>query len=584
MNRSLSAATPWLSLPVVLLASSCVATIGELDDSYASDTSSDLVATRVALDFEVGGFRCPGGVAVCPRSAEQCVCQTEQDHLNAVRVLPGGAVEGHYLVMGSDSRRGEVEAMGNRLAVNINELNADWETGAAARADAMMAWARRQFPGGVPQWFLLNEISRGAWTDTTERGARYRRYVGEIARLLSEVHGRKVIVFSPFYRPGWDGRALYRDAWATIGRYAYIGVENYMSGASIRAHGFSETYCRAHYLQSVTAYVALGVPRNRLMLTEHFGHTLPGTAWGRAGVSLEDWLHAIRVRTRAQRSIAVAGYIGYAWAWNKDGRPSGDRTASMDAYFGVGARRVSRPVAVPRAPAGASDPAFDGAAASEPEHAPDVDDGIADPGTDPATDPAADAAADPATDPGTDPATDPGTDPATDPAAEPAPTSEPACDPPNTIAIGDRCVPSCGAAGGNTCADVGASACAGLPLFESYDCGACCARPVEAATCAPRTCGAEYNDSCDGALDGCGGTLSCGDTCGAGLNCAPSGVCKRALAQPCAGPGQCASNRCSWTTTPGSAARCCHDAGQWCDSDLKCCGSLVCRGSRCVAP
>lgn len=566
MNRS-SSLLPWLSLPFVVLASACVATIGELDDSYSRDNSADLVATRVALDFEVGGFRCPAGVAVCPSTSEQCICQTEQDHLDSVRVMADGSVEGHYMVLGGDTRRGEVEAMGNRLAVNINELNTDWETGAATRANAMMAWARRQFPGGVPQWFLLNEISRGAWTDTSERGARYRRYVGEVARELSEVHGRRVVVFSPFFRPGFDGRFLYHDAWATIGRYAYVGVENYLSGENIRAHGFSESYCRARYQQSVTSYGALGVPRNRLMLAEHFGSTRAGITWGRAGVSLDDWLHAIRVRTRAQHAVPVAGYIGYAWAWNTDGRPSSERIAAMDAYFGVGARRVSRPVAVPRAAAGPADPAFDGASSAEPEHAPDVDDGSG-----------------PAADPGADPATDPSAEPAPDPAVDPAVASEPTCDPPSTIAIDGLCVPSCGAAGGNTCTDPGTGLCDGLPSLDSYDCAVCCARPAEAATCAPRGCGAGYNDYCDGALDGCGGTLSCGDTCGAGLNCSPSGVCKRALAQPCAGAGQCASNRCSWTTTPGTAARCCHDAGQWCDSDLKCCGSLVCRGSRCVAP
>jgi len=545
--------------------------MGELDDSFARDNSADLVATRVALDFEVGGFRCPAGAAVCPRSSEQCICQTEQDHLNAVRVLASGAIEGHYMVTGGDARRGEVEAMGNRLAVNINELNTDWESGAAARASAMMTWARRQFPGGVPQWFLLNEISRGGWTDTTERGARYRRYVAEVVRQLSEVHGRKVIVFSQFFRPGWDGRFLYRDAWTAIARHAYIGVENYLSGEAIRANGFSEAWCKSRYQQSVTAYGALGVPRNRLMLVEHFGQTRAGVTWGRAGVPLDDWLRAIRVRTRAQRSIAVAGYVGYAWAWNKDSRPSSERIASMDAYYGVGARRVSRPVEVPRAPEGPADPAFDGATASEPEHAPDADDGSG-----PAPDPAAE--------PPADPPLEPSADPAVDPAAEPGAASEPACDPPHSIAVGDRCVPSCGAAGGNTCTDPSSGLCDGLPSLESYDCAACCARPAAAAACTPRGCGAAYNDFCDGALDGCGGTLSCGDTCGAGLNCAPNGVCKRALAEPCAGPGQCASNRCSWTTTPGSAARCCHDAGQWCDSDLKCCGSLVCRSSRCVAP
>ena len=95
---------------------------------------------------------------------------------------------------------------------------------------------------------------------------------------------------------------------------------------------------------------------------------------------------------------------------------------------------------------------------------------------------------------------------------------------------------------------------------------------------------AEYGDFCHNAPDGCGGTLSCGDTCGDGLNCSSGGLCKKALGVFCGGPGQCASNLCSWVTTPGAAARCCHDVGGWCDSDLKCCGGSVCRSGRCVAP
>jgi len=51
------------------------------------------------------------------------------------------------------------------------------------------------------------------------------------------------------------------------------------------------------------------------------------------------------------------------------------------------------------------------------------------------------------------------------------------CDPPNTLPINGKCVPSCGGAGGNTCVPDGSTMCDGLTLLESYDCAICCTRP-----------------------------------------------------------------------------------------------------------
>lgn len=57
----------------------------------------------------------------------------------------------------------------------------------------------------------------------------------------------------------------------------------------------------------------------------------------------------------------------------------------------------------------------------------------------------------------------------------PGDASGAACSPPHTIDVGGRCVPSCGAAGGDTC-DFGDGACAGYAAIESYDCPVCCHR------------------------------------------------------------------------------------------------------------
>ncbi len=56
---------------------------------------------------------------------------------------------------------------------------------------------------------------------------------------------------------------------------------------------------------------------------------------------------------------------------------------------------------------------------------------------------------------------------ATRPITPPLPT----CAPPDTELVIDRCVPSCGAAGGDSCSVI---ACAGRPHLEAYDCAVCC--------------------------------------------------------------------------------------------------------------
>lgn len=534
---------------------------GEYDEESTEDIiGSDLRATNVALRFDVMGYLCPGGAPTCPIGADKCICQTEYDHLNSVRVLPGGTVQGHYLVTGSDSRRDQIAAQGNRLAVNINELNEAWEEGGVARADAMMAWAERQFPGGVPQWFFLNEISRSRWLDTGDRGVRYRRYVADVARRLHVHHSRTVVVFSPFYRPGWLGTHHFPAGWQAIAANAYIGVENYISGKEIRANGFSEAACRNRYQQSITAYTRLGVPRNRLILTEHFGFTFADKNWGRTEIPIDQWIRAIQVRTRAAHSLPFAGYATYGWSSNRAHRPASEHLRAIDAYFRVGASRLALPDHSLRE-ATLDEAGFSAAVELFPDPTDETDPDAVDLGGERA------------------PAPD-------EPLPEPAPEDPIAgCDPPHSVDIGGTCVPSCGAAGGNLCSSGVDGACDAATLLTSYDCPVCCfvdpAAPAPAPACERRSCGRAYNDYCGGAPDGCGGTLSCGDTCGVGLNCTSAGLCRKALGEFCAGPGQCASSLCSWTTTPGSAARCCHDAGGWCDSDLKCCGGLSCRAGRC---
>ena len=61
-------------------------------------------------------------------------------------------------------------------------------------------------------------------------------------------------------------------------------------------------------------------------------------------------------------------------------------------------------------------------------------------------------------------------------APAPAP-SGPTCNEPHEADVGGVCVPSCGAAGGNTCLPAGNHACDPYGTVQAYDCAVCCARP-----------------------------------------------------------------------------------------------------------
>lgn len=62
------------------------------------------------------------------------------------------------------------------------------------------------------------------------------------------------------------------------------------------------------------------------------------------------------------------------------------------------------------------------------------------------------------------------------PPPAPAPAG-PMCNEPHEADVGGVCVPSCGAAGGNTCLPAGNHACDPYGGIAAYDCAVCCARP-----------------------------------------------------------------------------------------------------------
>lgn len=285
-----------------------------LASTYPGSDETETTSTA-DLRFDVCSFCCNCAYPVH-------FCQDQFDHLNFV------STNGHYIAMGADTYRSQIVAHGNVLAAYHNDLNTSY----TVKTPAEKALEVNQYvqsncgsSGPAPVWLLMNEISSGLWPSNQT----YRTWVCDVAHELKNTYGFNVIMFAPFSAPTAN------DAdWTRLGADAYIGVENYLSGEEIQAQNFSVSWCQAQYQTSITNYTARGVPRDHIFLTEEFQETVSGTAWGRSGVSVADWIHAITVRQTAAQNIAFSGYITYDWSHNNMSATDDELLQFEDAYAG----------------------------------------------------------------------------------------------------------------------------------------------------------------------------------------------------------------------------------------------------------
>ena len=81
------------------------------------------------------------------------------------------------------------------------------------------------------------------------------------------------------------------------------------------------------------------------MLGEHFGQTI-SDSWGREGVSSNDWINAITVRSQAAANIGFPGYLSYAWYSDLMQVSDAELLADEDAYAGI-SLPTSNPLTAP---------------------------------------------------------------------------------------------------------------------------------------------------------------------------------------------------------------------------------------------
>jgi hypothetical protein len=264
--------------------------------------------------FDIATFNCT------PDGSADHFCQAQFDALNF------RTTNGHFLAMGTDAHRAEVNGQGNFLAAYYNNLTGLYgQYDGSQAADQIEKYVTDNFTttGVKTTWVILNEISGGLWPDTPAYRAWLRTCIGR----LKNTYNHEVILFAPFANPGANAAD-----WVPLSQNCYIAIEKYLSGAAVNGSGNSVAWCQQQYQASKDAYVALGIDPSRLYLAEHFGETVAGTAWGRAGVSDAGWQNAIRARATAAHNVGFAGFVGYAWSKNGMGVSEADMVTHEQVY------------------------------------------------------------------------------------------------------------------------------------------------------------------------------------------------------------------------------------------------------------
>jgi hypothetical protein len=264
--------------------------------------------------FDIATFNCT------PDGSADHFCEAQFDALNFT------TANGHFLAMGTDNRRPDLNGAGNFLAAYYNDLNGLYGTyNGSQAADQIENYIVANFTsnGVKPTWVVINEISAGSWP----ADAGYRAWLRTLIGRLKTTYGHSIVLAAPFANPANNAAD-----WVPLSNNCYIGIEKYLSGAAINASGNSKTWCKSQYQSSKDSYLNLGIAADRLYLFEHFAHTVAGTAWGRSGVSYAGWDNAIKVRADAAKEVGFAGFVGYAWGKNGMGVSEADMVHFEQTY------------------------------------------------------------------------------------------------------------------------------------------------------------------------------------------------------------------------------------------------------------
>lgn len=249
-------------------------------------------------------------------------------------ILNYPSINGSYMMTSTDNHRPEMVANGNALAEFYNFLTDRYTEQAvkdgAAAADAINTYTvnNSTHNGPRPNWLILNEISPSLWTANpgSPSISTYRTWLIDCVTRLNQHYGYDVITLAPFQEPGQSNAS-----WQALSQVSYIGIECYLSGTEVWNSGSNYSqrlaWAQQEYQDSKNAYMARGVPANRLFVIEHFANTdttfingqgqEQAVGWGRAGLaSSADWDTVIQIRQQAILNVGFDAFLSYNWGGN----------------------------------------------------------------------------------------------------------------------------------------------------------------------------------------------------------------------------------------------------------------------------
>jgi hypothetical protein len=230
--------------------------------------------------------------------------------------------------------KGIIQNSGNTLGIYYNDYNTLFATQTASQAVTTVdGWAKGRFgSGATSQWLVLNEVDAATWNGSS--GNSYRSWLTDTINGLSALGYSKIVLYSPRYLAS----KTYQSTWQALASKAYIGVETYLDGRTIKnnynyALSSVQTYYQNYYNSWTSTTSGAGVPASRVMAGEHFSVNLydPTHYWGANGISGADWQAAIQIRSIAIHNIPFGGFIGYAWQRND--QATGDDTTDLAAQL-----------------------------------------------------------------------------------------------------------------------------------------------------------------------------------------------------------------------------------------------------------
>jgi hypothetical protein len=238
-------------------------------------------------------------------------------------LLVGG--ENHMFVMPTTRRRAQVEPAHpyGHYDPTLGRTNPRWRGLDAAELAAQVVAEHEKWEFGSP-WVFCNEISYSQWRAMAID--EYRRWTVAFAQALAS-GGLVPAVYSPIKKPNNE-----RSEWSAIAAVGYVAIEGYLDAAGIVSARDPAGYCAAQYAEMRSHFEAQGVPVDRCVLVEHYAETPSGTAWGRGGLPLDDWLAIIPSRVAGARMAGFTFIGSFGWGYNRMQVADSEIVATATAY------------------------------------------------------------------------------------------------------------------------------------------------------------------------------------------------------------------------------------------------------------